>query len=881
MANKYNDILTLVNAGNQMGLSNTIKRDYGIPLDFTSVQKDYDEAVKYAATSTLAYVGQPVSVGDKLYIITETAHGSHTVGTGEAAVVYDVYLAEVGSATEGDGNTIELDGKILKLAGLKDLDNSKTYVPSLVNGKLVWAEPDTSTAEGQAQEINALKTRAAALEATVNGVEASEGVEAQEGLVDKVATNAAAIAAEVTAREEAISAVEKKIPTDYVKASEYETYQGQVTEALNDRYTKSAADAKFAVKGEDAYDDTTIVGRISAVETELENVYTKDETYTKTEVNDAISGMSHFSVEVVDSIEEMNDPTVLYLVHVESATGIDKYNEYLVIGGQPTLIGDTSTDLSQYATKAELTAHENTAKDTYATKTALNEHAETAATTYATKTALEEHAEAAATALTEGLATKADKTVLNDYYTKTEADGKYALITDVEGGLASKADKATTLAGYGITDAYTKTEIDNKIGVPGTPAVGTEGEDGYVAPVDGTGVFANAYSKAEINDLLDKVSGGSSETAASVKRQLDEYKSSNNQRVTDIENKVGNDVNGETPATGLFLEVDQAMAKAEQGVADAAAANAAVTALENGKVANNATDITAIKGRLDTLETAKGNHETRISGVEGRVTALEAEDNTINTTIGTIQGDITALKGKDSTIEGTITSIQNTLDTKADKSALESLSGNVYTKSEVDDLLTNLDQTELEKAIEANKTAIAEEKARAEAAETANKTLIDTLIGTEKGEGDVLLDAGKSVRTIATEVIAGQLATAPEAFDTLIEMATWLDTHSTDVVTMDNRITANETILEGLGGEGEPATVIAYVEGAIAAAAYELPVATLEALGGVKSSAAENKISVAADGTMEVNSLNVNKLVQTEGEVFVLHGGTAEAVSVE
>lgn len=30
--------------------------------------------------------------------------------------------------------------------------------------------------------------------------------------------------------------------------------------------------------------------------------------------------------------------------------------------------------------------------------------------------------------------------------------------------LSNKADKATSLSGYGITNAYTKTEIDDKIG---------------------------------------------------------------------------------------------------------------------------------------------------------------------------------------------------------------------------------------------------------------------------------------------------------------------------------------------------------------------------------------------------------------------------------
>lgn len=43
----------------------------------------------------------------------------------------------------------------------------------------------------------------------------------------------------------------------------------------------------------------------------------------------------------------------------------------------------------------------------------------------------------------------------------------------------------------------------------------------------------------------------------------------------------------------------------------------------------------------------------------------------------------------------------------------------------------------------------------------------------------------------------------------------------------------------------------------------------------VKSSAEENKVAVGADGTMEVNSLNVNKLVQTEGDVVILNGGNS------
>jgi hypothetical protein len=54
-----------------------------------------------------------------------------------------------------------------------------------------------------------------------------------------------------------------------------------------------------------------------------------------------------------------------------------------------------------------------------------------------------------------------------------------------------------------------------------------------------------------------------------------------------------------------------------------------------------------------------------------------------------------------------------------------------------------------------------------------------------------------------------------------------------------------------------------------------IPVASDATLGIVKSSTAENKVSVDTDGIMEVNSLNTNKLVQTAGEWLILNGGNA------
>ena len=64
--------------------------------------------------------------------------------------------------------------------------------------------------------------------------------------------------------------------------------------------------------------------------------------------------------------------------------------------------------------------------------------------------------------------------------------------------VGNKADKATTLSGYGITDAYTKTEVDTKI-----------------------------------SDAISEATGG--ESAASVKSSLEAYKTSNDTRVKAIE----------------------------------------------------------------------------------------------------------------------------------------------------------------------------------------------------------------------------------------------------------------------------------------------------------------------------------------------------------
>lgn len=55
-------------------------------------------------------------------------------------------------------------------------------------------------------------------------------------------------------------------------------------------------------------------------------------------------------------------------------------------------------------------------------------------------------------------------------YSKTEIDKKGFLVAS---DIANKADKATTLSGYGIADAYTKSEVDGKLSAVYKPAGNT------------------------------------------------------------------------------------------------------------------------------------------------------------------------------------------------------------------------------------------------------------------------------------------------------------------------------------------------------------------------------------------------------------------------
>lgn len=222
--------------------------------------------------------------------------------------------------------------------------------------------------------------------------------------------------------------------------------------------------------------------------------------------------------------------------------------------------------------------------------------------------------------------------------------------------------------------------------------------------------------------------------------------------------------------------------------------------------------------------------------------------------VTTVEGGIATLKG-DSSVEGSVAkaiadaiAALSLADTYAEKSHTHVASEitdfdttikayNYATKAEAQDYANAKDE-----AIAAAKKAGDDAQADVDAlgakvgAVTENKTLVEMITDAQTAatyddtelsgrveavEGSVTTlvgeDANKSARAIASEEVAKIVANADESFDTLKEIADWISTHKTDATAMNSAITALEGIVDGIGGEGEKATVVAYVTDAIAA----------------------------------------------------------------
>ena len=101
-------------------------------------------------------------------------------------------------------------------------------------------------------------------------------------------------------------------------------------------------------------DLTNNSGFITNAVNNLTNYYLKNDTYTKTEVNNLIGNITKVTIQSVDSLPTTGETNVIYLVPKADGTSPDIKEEYIYVNNSWELIGNTKVDLTNYALKSEL-----------------------------------------------------------------------------------------------------------------------------------------------------------------------------------------------------------------------------------------------------------------------------------------------------------------------------------------------------------------------------------------------------------------------------------------------------------------------------------------------------------------------------------------------
>lgn len=465
------------------------------------------------------------------------------------------------------------------------------------------------------------------------GVEASEGVEAvpasvnayiitpSRSLMKLAATTASGdVVADVAALQGQVAGIlgeleglesvlaGKAVASEVEAALALKANSADVEAALAQKANAADIETAVAPKADKSYVDEELAKKAVAsdVNTELAkkanasemtealalkanaaDVYSKTETYTKTEVetyvNNQIGSAGHLKREIVEALPEVGTANTDTIYMVKKSGGLvdrDHYEEYMVINGAWEMIGDTFVDLTNYATKDDVAgevealegkidlkaaqsdlelANQEIAKkadaETVNTELAKKADAETvngALDLKADKTQVATDIENAVAPLAiktevgEALALKATVESVNELAQdladhEAEASEAMALKADksyVDEELAKKANSATTLEGYGIADAYTKDEIDAALLLKASQQDHNELVDEVGKKANAADVFAKGetYSRQEIVDLIADITGG--ESAADVLVALNTYKGTNDERVGAVEDRV-------------------------------------------------------------------------------------------------------------------------------------------------------------------------------------------------------------------------------------------------------------------------------------------------------------------------------------------------------
>ena len=320
-----------------------------------------------------------------------------------------------------------------------------------------------------------------------------------------------------------------------------------------------------------------------------------------------------------------------------------------------------------------------------------------------------------------------------------------------------------------------------------------------------------------------------------------------------------------TDNSGFDARITAAKTQADKGVTDAAAADA--------KAVKNSEDIGKHETRIGNLEIAKGDHESRIIALENadnqhasEYTALKDIVDGHTSTLAT-KADQTVLDAVSAKASANETAIKTLNETTIPginiEIAKKANAADVYTKTEVGTISEGKTLVEM---INEAKSEATYDDTQIKADIKANTDALAILNGDVGTVGSVKAEA-KAAADIA---VATVVDSAPEAMNTLKEVADWIANDESGAAAMANRITANETAINAINhvDTGILANAKKYTDDAIAG----LPVATADALGLVKFD--NNSIKMNESNQLYVAKVSTDVLEQGEN-VLILNGGSA------
>lgn len=821
-------------------LDKSFARANGQPLDASEVYYSLTAAKEYAATAQ-AYIGQKIVVIENgvvtHYSVEDTAGN----------------LKELGSKPVADGTTVAIseDGKIT-LANITETEQTGTYNAVLVNGELTWVKPSSTTVEGLSDLITALTGRVDTAEADIDALQASVGVaskeavgeEGGEGYEPAVAATGLhkAVEDEIARAKAAEKALGERIDgIDFVDEDELATALEPYAKTADLPVTGIAADDKVL-----SLTDKLVSATVSLS-------YDEDNKAIK------LYGKDNAELGSVDATPFIKDGMLDNVEYnAENNTLTFTWNTAAGKTEDTVVLSDI---IEPYTAGAGLELEDNEFK------AKLADGSESFLTITADGIKLAGIADAIATAKSEAI-TDAATAAAELYATKQS-------VTDLEKALDERLD---VLEAHDHS-SYTTNEIFNEYKTEVSNTYATQTVVNEISTVAN-----NAATKVDtLEDKIDEITevGGEPNVINYIKVNnviLETEKDAEGNSTKTVNVVVPTKVSDLTDDTGFDARITAAQNQADKAVNDASAANTAaaqaqseVDALEKvveghgTTIASHTESIADYLTRITNLENADTQHGAEYNALKDIVTG--------HTTAIASKADQTALdavNAKAVANETAITTLNNTtipgINTEIGKKAN---SADVYTKTEIGTIAENKTLVQM---IEDAKTAATYDDTAIKALIQGNTDAIAILNGDDTVTNSVISIAKAQAKAEVATVIGA----APEAMDTLEEVANWIANDESGAAAMVKDIKSNKDAIAAINNteSGILATANAYTDVMIAG----LPFGSGSVAGLVK---VDNKtIQAAEDGTISVKEVSTDLLAQGTQELILDGGNAGVAASV-